>query len=155
MRTFLDVRDSFLEGSDSPRDYLERCLECIDSREPQIKAWVVLNLEDARQAADESGKRYRLGKSLSVIDGMPLGIKDVLQTRDMPTELGSPIFKGRETNLDTASVNALRLAGGVILGKTVTTEFAFVKPGPTTNPFDPQQLPEVLPAGLPRRWERG
>ena len=72
---------------------------------------------------------------------MPLGIKDVLQTRDMPTELGSPIFKGRETNLDTASVNALRLAGGVILGKTVTTEFAFVKPGTTTNPFDPQATP--------------
>ena len=141
MRTFLDVRDSFLEGSDSPRDYLERCMECIDSRETQVKAWVVLNLENARQAADESGKRYRQGMPLSVIDGMPLGIKDVLQTRDMPTELGSPIFKGRETNLDTASVNALRLAGGVILGKTVTTEFAFVKPGPTTNPFDPQATP--------------
>ena len=109
MRTFLDVRDSFLEGSDSPRDYLERCLECIDSREPQVKAWVVLNLEDARQAADKSGKRYRQGMPLSVIDGMPLGIKDVLQTQDMPTELGSPIFKGHETNLDTASVNALRL----------------------------------------------
>ena len=75
MRTFLDVRDSFLEGSDSPRDYLERCLECIDSREPQIKAWVVLNLEDARQVADESGKRYRQGMPLSVIDGMPTGIQ--------------------------------------------------------------------------------
>ena len=66
-----------MEGSDSPRDYLERCLECIDSREPQVKAWVVLNLENARQAADESGKRYRQGHPLSVIDGMPLGIKDV------------------------------------------------------------------------------
>ena len=75
MRTFLDGRDSFLEGSDSPRDYLERCLECIDSREPQIKAWVVLNLEDAKQAADESGKRYRQGMPLSVIDGMPTGIQ--------------------------------------------------------------------------------
>ena len=75
MRTFLDVRDSFLEGSDSPRAYLERCLECIDSREPQIKAWVVLNLVDARQAADESGKRYLQGKPLSVIDVMPTGIQ--------------------------------------------------------------------------------
>ena len=75
MRTFLDVRDSFLEGSDSPRDYLERCMECIDSRETQVKAWVVLNLENARQAADESGKRYRQGKPLSVIDGMPTGIQ--------------------------------------------------------------------------------
>ena len=75
MRTFLDVRDSFLEGSDSPRYYLERCLECIDSREPQVKAWVVLNLVNARQAADESGKRYRQGMPLSVIDGMPTGIQ--------------------------------------------------------------------------------
>ena len=75
MRTFLDIRDSFLEGSDSPRDYLERCLECIDSREPQVKAWVVLNLGNARQAANESGKRYRLGMPLSVIDGMPTGIQ--------------------------------------------------------------------------------
>ena len=75
MRTFLDVRDSFLEGSDSPRDYLERCMECIDSRETQVKAWVVFNLEKARQAADESGKRYRQGMPLSVIDGMPSGIQ--------------------------------------------------------------------------------
>ena len=75
MRTFLDVRDSFFEGSDSPRDYLERCLECIDSREPQVKAWVVFNLVNARQAADESGKRYRQGMPLSVIDGMPSGIQ--------------------------------------------------------------------------------
>ena len=75
MRTFLDVKDSFFEGSDSPRDYLERCLECIDSREPQVKAWVVLKLEEARQAADESGKRYLQGMPLSVIDGMPIGIQ--------------------------------------------------------------------------------
>ena len=75
MRTFLDVRDSFLEGSDSPRDYLERCLECIDFREPQVKTWVVLNLEKARKAADEAGKRYRQGMPLSVIDGMPSGIQ--------------------------------------------------------------------------------
>ena len=75
MRTFLDVRDSFLEGSDSPRDYLERCMECIDSRETQVKAWVVLNLENARQAADESGKRYRQGKPLSVIYGMTTAIQ--------------------------------------------------------------------------------
>ena len=75
MRTFLDVRYSFLEGSDSPRDYLERCLECIDSREPQVKAWVVLNLENARQAADESGKRYRQGHPPSVIYGMDTGIQ--------------------------------------------------------------------------------
>ncbi|GIT53789.1 MAG: hypothetical protein Ct9H300mP16_09490 [Pseudomonadota bacterium] len=60
---------------------------------------------------------------------MPIGIKDVLQTKDMPTTLGSPIFKDRQTGIDSASVNALRLAGAVILGKTVTTEFAFMVRG--------------------------
>ena len=136
MRTFLDVRNAFLDGTDSPRAYLERCLETIEQLEPAIRAWVTLNSENARHAADQSGLRYQRGQPLSPIDGMPLGIKDVLQTKDMPTELGSPIFKGRCTNLDSASVNALRLAGCVIIGKTVTMEFAFLKPGPTTNPFD-------------------
>ena len=141
MRTFSDNRQAFFEGSDTPTDYLERCLDTIAQREPTIKAWVTLNEDNARQAAEESTKRYRSGKPLSPIDGMPIGIKDVLQTRDMPTELGSPIFKGRETHMDSASVNALRLAGAPIVGKTVTTEFAFVVPGPTTNPFDPNATP--------------
>ena len=67
---------------------------------------------------------------------MPIAVKDVIQTRDMPTKFGSPIFENHETGFDSASVDALRRAGAVILGKTVTTEFAFVKPGPTRNPFD-------------------
>ena len=141
MRTFHDARNAFIENTDTPRAYLERCLETIEQLEPAIRAWVTLNSENARHAADQSGLRYQRGQPLSPIDGMPLGIKDVLQTKDMPTELGSPIFKGRCTNLDSASVNALRLAGCVIVGKTVTTEFAFLKPGPTTNPFDSGATP--------------
>ena len=140
MRTFSDVRQDFFDGTDSPTDYLERCLDTIAQKEPTIKAWVTLNEDNARRAAEESTQRYRRGKPLSPIDGMPIGIKDVLQTRDMPTELGSPIFKGRETHMDSASVNALRLAGAPIVGKTVTTEFAFVVPGPTTNPFEGEAI---------------
>ena len=134
------IRDS-LDGSDTPRTYLEQCLETIDAHEPTVQAWVTLNTAGARQAADESTERYQQGKPLSPIDGMPIGIKDVLQTKDMPTTLGSPIFKDRQTGIDSASVNALRLAGAVILGKTVTTEFAFMVPGPTTNPFDSGATP--------------
>jgi len=141
LRTFHDARPAFIDGSDTPRAYLERCLETIDAREPTVQAWVTLNTAGARQAADESTERYKTGQALSPIDGMPIGIKDVLQTKDMPTTLGSPIFKDRQTGIDSASVNALRLAGAVILGKTVTTEFAFMVPGPTTNPFDAGATP--------------
>ena len=115
MRSFFDVRPTFFDGSDTPTDYLERCLDTIAQKEPTIKAWVTLNVDNARQAAEESNQRYRRGDPLSPIDGMPIGIKDVLQTRDMPTELGSPIFKGRQTHMDSASVNALRLAGAPIV----------------------------------------
>ena len=135
VKTFFDTRHLFIDGSDTPRDYLERCLEVIDEHEPTVQAWVTLNIENARAAADESTSRYKNGNAISPIDGMPVGIKDVLQTNDMPTTLGSPIFKDRHTSMDSASVNALRLAGAAILGKTVTTEFAFMVPGPTTNPY--------------------
>ena len=141
VRTFHDAREAFLDGTDSPRDYLERCLALIEEREPVVQAWVCLNTENARQAADESTARYRAGKPISPIDGMTVGIKDVLQTHDMPTTLGSPIFESRNTGMDSASVNALRLAGAVIAGKTVTTEFAFMVPGPTTNPYSEQATP--------------
>ncbi len=141
LRTFHDARESFLDGSDTPRAYLERCLSVIDSREPEVQAWVTLNPDGALAAADASTERYRRGEALSPIDGMPVGIKDVIQTKDMPTTLGSPIFAGRETKMDSASVNALRLAGASIVGKTVTTEFAFMVPGPTTNPFDKSRTP--------------
>ncbi len=141
LRTFYDASAEFRDGRDTPRAYLERCLETIEAKEPVVRAWVVLNTENARIAADESSARYKAGRPLSAIDGMPIGIKDVIQTKDMPTALGSAIFKDRQTGIDSASVNALRLAGAVILGKTVTTEFAFMVPGPTTNPFDSGATP--------------
>ena len=133
--TFFDARRRFVDGTDTPRDYLERCLSVIDEREPSVQAWVTLNIQNARAAADKSNARYKSGTPISPIDGMPVGIKDVLQTNDMPTTLGSPIFKDHHTGIDSASVNALRLAGATIVGKTVTTEFAFMVPGPTTNPY--------------------
>lgn len=139
--TFYDAHQAFLNGNDTPRDYLERCLEVIDKREPEVKAWVTLNIEGARAAANASTKRYENGTPLSVIDGMPLGIKDMIETKDMPTELGSPAYKERHTYRDSAVIWALREAGAIILGKTVTTTLAFLDPGPTTNPFDNTRTP--------------
>jgi len=78
---------------------------------------------------------------LSPIDGMPVGIKDIIETADMPTEQGSPLFKGWRSVRDSATVSALREAGAVVVGKTVTTEFAATEPGPTRNPRDLSRTP--------------
>lgn len=139
--TFYDATAGFKSGSDTPRAYLERCLDTIAVREPVVKAFVVLNTSNARAAADASSARWKAGKPLSAIDGMPIAIKDLLETKDMPTEMGCEAYRGNNTLRDNAAVWALREAGAVILGKTVTAELGGSHPGPTTNPFDPACTP--------------
>ncbi len=139
--TFHDATATFKSGSDTPRAYLERCLDTIAIREPVVKAFVVLNTTNARAAADASSARWKAGKPLSAIDGMPVAIKDLLETKDMPTEMGCEAYRGNDTLRDNAAVWALREAGAVILGKTVTAELGGSHPGPTTNPFDPACTP--------------
>lgn len=132
----------FADGSDSPRAYVERCLETIAARESEVRAFVATNPEGARKAADAAAARWKAGRPLGPLDGMPLGVKDLYETEDMPTGMGSPIYEGWESHRDAASVYALRRqAGVVVLGKTTTTEFGFSHPGPTTNPFDPARTP--------------
>src|SRR6202000_1644580 len=125
----------------TPRAYLERCLETIAAREGVVRAWVALNESGARAQADASTQRWRSGRPLSQIDGMPVGIKDLLETKDMPTQLGCAAFTGNFPKRDNAAVWALREAGSVILGKTVTSELGGAHPGLTTNPFDPAHTP--------------
>lgn len=134
--TFHDARDAFADGSDTPIAYLERSLEMVAMREPILKAFASLNEDTARAAAEASTKRWKDGKPLSAIDGMPVGIKDLLETKDMPTQMGCAAFDGNFPKNDNAAVWALRQAGAVIFGKTVTAELGGNHPGPTTNPFD-------------------
>lgn len=141
LRTFCDAVPAFLDGTSSPRDYLEQCLAVMEEREPVVRAFVNVNVAGARAAADASAARYRDGRPLSPIDGMPIGIKDLFETKDMPVEMGSPIWKGHQSFRDAAHVRALREAGAVIVGKTVTTELGMSHPGPTTNPFDAERTP--------------
>ena len=112
----------------TPRQFLERSLELLEHWEPRIGAFVCTDLPAARAAAERSAERWRAGKPLSPIDGMPVGIKDIIETVDMPTQMGSPLFAGWRSEKDAACVRALRDAGAVILGKTVTTEFAAFRP---------------------------
>jgi Asp-tRNA(Asn)/Glu-tRNA(Gln) amidotransferase A subunit family amidase len=141
MQPFLPATADFVSGKDSPREFLERCVAQIDAWEPKIGAFVTLNLAPARAAADRSTERWRAGRPLSPIDGIPIGIKDIIETIDMPTENGSPLFAGFRGNRDGASAAALREAGAVIVGKTVTTEFAWMHPRATRNPWDLTRTP--------------
>jgi Asp-tRNA(Asn)/Glu-tRNA(Gln) amidotransferase A subunit family amidase len=140
-RPYLALANDFAARKDTPRDFLERCIGVIEAREKDVLAFVATNLPAARAAADASTVRWQQGKPLSSIDGMPIGIKDVIETADMPTGMGSPLYDGWRSGHDSASVHALREAGAVIVGKTVTTEFAASEPGPTRNPWDLQRTP--------------
>ena len=141
LRSFHHGVPAFLDGSDNPRLYLERCLEHMAVREPDIKAFVVMDADAARAAADASTARYRAGKPLSPVDGMPFAVKDLFKTADFPTELNSLLLKGDRHALDAAHVYALRQGGAVLLGKTTLPELGSGEPAPTRNPFDLARSP--------------
>ena len=131
----------FRDGTRTPRQFLEDCLTRISKYDRKVHAFVTLNAAAARKAADASTRRYKAGKPLSPIDGCPIAVKDIINTGDMPTQMNSPIFKGWRPKADAACVSALRQAGAVIVGKTVTTEFAIGRSGPTRNPWDLKRTP--------------
>ncbi len=141
MKPFHTAVASFVDGSHTPRAFLESCIETIEALEPEVGAFVTLQIDRAREAADLATLRYKEGKPLSPIDGMPVGIKDIIETDDMPTEMGSSLFTGYRSMFDAASVSALREAGAVVVGKTVTTEFASFHPRGTKNPWDTTRTP--------------
>jgi amidase len=120
-------------GSLHPQDLLEACLERIAARDGTVKAFAHLDPALARAAL----AKPRDG----LLAGLPLGVKDVLDTADQPSQYGSPIWRGHQPRADSYAVAATRAAGGIVLGKTVTTEFATRHPGPTTNPHNPAHTP--------------
>ncbi len=121
------------EGKLSATDLMEACLARIAAREPEVRAFAWHDAEAARRCAASA----RPGP----LHGLPIGVKDVLDTADMPSEYGSPIWRGWRPKADAAAVAWARAAGGVAMGKTVTTEFATRKPGPTGNPHNLQHTP--------------
>lgn len=141
LRPYLSETPRFADGADSPRAFLERCIEDVSAAEPAVGAFVALDLDGARAAADASAARWKAGRELSAMDGMPVGVKDVMETAGMGTEQGSPLFAGWSGGRDCAAAAALREAGAIVLGKTVTTEFAATHPAGTRNPHDPERTP--------------
>lgn len=132
---------AFEAGRSTPRAFLEARLEVTTASEPAVRAFVLLDIDGARKAADEATARWKAGRPRGPVDGMPVAIKDMIETRDLPTSMNSPIYAGWSPRRDAAAVWALRQAGAVILGKTVTTEFAVGNSGPTRNPYDSERTP--------------
>src|SRR4030095_12327818 len=126
------------EGKITSVELVQACLVHIKAVEPTVQAWTFLDpdyvLKQAR-AADE----FRLsGASIGPLHGVPVGLKDIIDTADMPTENGSVLCAGRIPSRDAAVTSMLRAAGAIVMGKTVTTEYATRHPGQTRHPHDPQ-----------------
>ncbi len=129
-------------GAVSSESLVRACLERIAAEEPRIQAWEHLDPELAlSQARRADAARGASGASTLPLAGLPVGVKDIIDTADLPTACGSPIHRGRRPPTDAGCVAALRAAGAVILGKTVTTEFAVFTPGKTRNPHDVAHTP--------------
>lgn len=119
-------------------EIIAACYDRIEAREPEVGAWQYnLTREQYLQLYCSNQAFYEQ----SPLKGLPVGIKDIIDTADMPTEMGSPIHEGRQPVDDASCVALIRQAGGIVLGKTVTTEFAYFKPGKTANPRDLSRTP--------------
>ncbi|MBL4613712.1 MAG: amidase, partial [Magnetovibrio sp.] len=105
------------------------------------QAWAHLDAEYALEQARAADTHRLSGAPIGPLHGVPVGVKDIFDTFDYPTEYGSPLHKGRKTTEDATAVALLRQAGAIILGKTVTAEFAVMSPGKTTNPHDATRTP--------------
>jgi Asp-tRNA(Asn)/Glu-tRNA(Gln) amidotransferase A subunit family amidase len=121
----------------SSEELVGACLARISKLEPGLRAWAWLEPERALGAA----RATDAGPPRPPLHGLPVGIKDIIDTADFPTECGTAIYRGRRPGRDAACITALRAAGAVILGKTVTTELAYFAPGPTRNPHDLTRTP--------------
>jgi len=125
----------------SSEELVQSCLERIRAVEPTVQAWQFLDDEHALAQARAADERKRSGEPVGALNGIPVGIKDIIDTADMPTENGTVLHKGRMPRFDAAVVASLRAAGAVIMGKTVTTECAYFTPGKTRNPHNPEHTP--------------
>ncbi len=137
----VEVRDRLAAGEVSAVDYANALLARVDEVEPQVQAWVHLDRAHLLRQADDADDLRAAGQAFGPLHGVPVGLKDVIDTGDMPTEDGTVLHAGRMPRDDAVLVRRLRAAGALVMGKTVTTELATYAPGKTRNPHDPAHTP--------------
>jgi Asp-tRNA(Asn)/Glu-tRNA(Gln) amidotransferase A subunit family amidase len=128
-------------GETSSSALLEACLDRIETRDALVSAWVYVDAELALAKARAADDARAAGKPLGPLHGLPIAIKDIFDTGDMPTECGSALYRGRRPTEDAQAVSLLRRAGAIVIGKTVTAELALSAPGATANPLDLRRTP--------------
>ncbi len=133
----VSAAEAIQSGLCTSEQLVQDCLQQIQNRESKVHAWQYLDPDHALLQARQCDREERKG----VLHGIPVGIKDIIETADMPTDYGSAIFNGHQPAADARCIKLLKNAGAVILGKTVTTEFAYLNPGPTRNPHNLQHTP--------------
>lgn len=136
-----DAAAAIADGRITSVELTQACLASIGRQEDVVGAWTHLDREHALMQAEMADDAHRAGRAQGPLHGVPVGVKDIFDTMDMPTEDGTPLHAGRTPRRDATPVARLRQAGAVIMGKTVTTEFAVYHPGKTTNPHDPSRTP--------------
>jgi Asp-tRNA(Asn)/Glu-tRNA(Gln) amidotransferase A subunit family amidase len=133
----LRIAREIASGTASVEEIAVACLDRVDAREADILAWAYLDREQFLSAARASDRYAGAG----LLRGVPFAAKDIIDTVDMPTAHGSPIYESRQPSRDATCVAMCRAGGGLLMGKTVTTEFAHVFPGDTRNPHDATRTP--------------
>jgi Asp-tRNA(Asn)/Glu-tRNA(Gln) amidotransferase A subunit family amidase len=128
-------------GEITSTEVIDACIARIDAVDENVQAWAFLDRDFAREQAAKLDALRATGAPTGPLHGIPVGIKDIFDTKDFPTENGSVLDRGRQPMTDSAAVRLLKSAGAVIMGKTVTTEFAVFSPGKTRNPQDPARTP--------------
>ena len=139
--TATEALDALKQGNLSSTELVQDCLTRIDEVEESIGAWVHLDKELALEHARQADEFRQRGLPLGPLHGLPIGIKDIIDTSDYPTERGTVLHQGRTPSTDATLVSLLREAGAIILGKTVTTELAVFAPGKTRNPHNLEHTP--------------
>ena len=136
-----DAARAIRDGSISSEQLVNACMARIEAVEPAVQAWQYLDPVHARAQARARDLDRMAGRPIGPLHGVPVGIKDIFDTADMPTEDGTVLHAGRTPDRDATAVSMLRAAGAVIMGKTVTTECATYTPGKTRNPHHPEHTP--------------
>lgn len=139
--TAVEIARLVAEGRTSAEEVTRAHLDHIAKVDAGVGAWAFLDPDHAIAQARGADAYRRSGRAIGQLHGVPVGVKDIFDTRDMPTENGTPLDAGRRPSADAIAVARLRQAGAIVLGKTVTTELAVYTPGKTRNPHDPTRTP--------------
>ncbi|HSG95056.1 MAG TPA: amidase, partial [Afifellaceae bacterium] len=137
----MDAARRIATGELNATELADACLDRVEEREEAVQAWAFLDAVTVRVRAKALDDQRADGRPTGPLHGLPVGIKDIIDTKGIPTENGTVLDAGRMPGADAVVVSQLRAAGAVIMGKTVTAELAYFSPGKTRNPHDPARTP--------------